>query len=170
MRTHNINESTTEEQTMNAQDFLQEALDVMAERGKQYDKPDGERSMARAVAAFNAKTGRDLSEVEGWLLLQDLKDVRQFQNKEKPHMDSLLDCVAYAALKAEAMMRCCDAPKERVSSEWIHWHGDRPFEWPYANVEVVFKDGSNAIDVASHFIWEHDDAPYDIVKYRVILP
>ena len=29
-----------------------------------YDKPDGERSMGKTVAAFNAVTGRDLSEAE----------------------------------------------------------------------------------------------------------
>jgi len=83
--------------------FLRAAIDVQAERGKQYDAPDGERSMGRTVQAFNAITGRDLTEAEGWLLLQVLKDVRQWQNPDKFHEDSALDGVAYSSLKAEAL-------------------------------------------------------------------
>ena len=83
--------------------FLQAAIDVQAERGKQYDAPGGERSMGRTVQAFNAITGRDLTEAEGWLLLQVLKDVRQWQNPDKFHEDSALDGVAYSSLKAEAL-------------------------------------------------------------------
>lgn len=73
----------------------------MEERGKQYDKPEGERSMGKAVAAFNTITDRDLTEAEGWLLLQVLKDVRLWQ-RPGYHQDSAEDCIAYAALKAEA--------------------------------------------------------------------
>lgn len=88
---------------MKATEFLQAAIDTQAERGKQYDSPEGERSMGRTVQAFNAITGRDLTEAEGWLLLQVLKDVRQWQNPDKYHHDSALDGVAYASLKAEAL-------------------------------------------------------------------
>jgi hypothetical protein len=84
--------------------LLDKAAQLMIERGKQYDKPEGERSMGKAVAAFNAITGRDLSEPEGWLLLQVLKDVRLFQ-RDGYHADSAEDCIAYAALKAEAKAR-----------------------------------------------------------------
>ena len=59
--------------------------------------------MGKTVAAFNAVTGRDLSEAEGWLLLQLLKDVRLFQ-RPGYHADSAEDCLAYSALKAEAKM------------------------------------------------------------------
>lgn len=93
---------------MKATDFLKAAIDTQAERGKQYDSPEGERSMGRTVQAFNAITGRDLTEAEGWLLLQVLKDVRQWQNPDKYHHDSALDGVAYASLKAEAL---CNAPR-----------------------------------------------------------
>lgn len=88
---------------MKSTEFLQSAMDVQKERGEQYDKPSGERSMGATVTAFNAITGRDLSEAEGWLLLQTLKDVRQWQNPSKYHHDSALDGVAYSALKAEAL-------------------------------------------------------------------
>jgi hypothetical protein len=88
---------------MKAHEFLGKAQALMLERGKQYDKPEGERSMGTAVSAFNTITGRSLTEAEGWLLLQVLKDVRQWQNPDKYHADSAEDCVAYAALKAEAL-------------------------------------------------------------------
>lgn len=85
-----------------AADYLGKAQALMIERGKQYDKPEGERSMGKAVMAFNAITGRNIRESEGWLLLQILKDVRQRQSPAF-HADSAEDCVAYAALKAEAL-------------------------------------------------------------------
>lgn len=88
---------------MKAHEFLGKAQALMLERGKQYDKSEGERSMGTAVAAFNTITGQSLTEAEGWLLLQVLKDVRQWQNPDKYHADSAEDCVAYAALKAEAL-------------------------------------------------------------------
>ncbi len=84
--------------------FLHRAADIMDERGKQYDKPEGERSMGKCVAAFNIVTGQNLTEAEGWLLLQILKDVRQWQ-RPGFHQDSADDCIAYAALKAEAKQK-----------------------------------------------------------------
>ncbi|WP_367256049.1 hypothetical protein [Pseudomonas sp. stari2] len=48
-------------------------------------------------------TGRDLTEAEGWLLLQVLKDVHPWQNTDKFHEDSALDGVAHSSLKAEAL-------------------------------------------------------------------
>lgn len=89
--------------TPTAPDILTAAAKHIAARAKTYDKPGGERSMGQTVTAFNAITGRDLKESEGWLLMQILKDVRDRQC-EDPHDDSLEDCVAYAALKAEARM------------------------------------------------------------------
>jgi len=83
--------------------LLQVAADHMRARAATYDKPDGERSMGKTVVAFNAVTGCDLSEAEGWLLLQLLKDVRLFQ-RPGYHADSAEDCIAYSALKAEAKM------------------------------------------------------------------
>ncbi len=87
--------------TQTAPQLLSKAASIMEERGKQYDKPDGERSMGKCVQAFNIITDNKLTEAEGWLLLQILKDVRLFQNPGY-HQDSAEDCIAYAALKAEA--------------------------------------------------------------------
>lgn len=89
---------------MKAQEFLDKAKRLMDERGKQYDQPEGERSMLKTVHVFNTITGNSLSEGEGWLFQQILKDVRQWQ-RESYHEDSAEDCVAYAALKAEALAR-----------------------------------------------------------------
>lgn len=85
---------------MTAIDTLSKAASIMEERAKQYDQPDGERSMGKAVAAFNAITNSCLYESEGWLFMLILKQVRLFQ-REGFHRDSAEDAVAYAALLAE---------------------------------------------------------------------
>ncbi len=87
---------------MNATDFLNAAAVVQADRGKTYDSPEGERSMLRTTLAFTFITGHQLSEADGWLFMQVLKDVRQWQRADYHH-DSALDSVSYAALKAEAL-------------------------------------------------------------------
>ena len=88
---------------MTAADILRRAADTMEERGKQYDSPTGERSMGKAVRAFNSITGRDLAVEEGWLLLGLVKDVRQYTSGKR-HEDSAVDRVAYAALEAEEVL------------------------------------------------------------------
>jgi hypothetical protein len=97
---------------MKSHEFLQAAIDVQAERGKQYDKPSGERSMGATISAFNCITGRTLEESDGWLLLSLLKLVRQAQNPEQYHHDSALDFVAYASLYAEAASEQCGQKEE----------------------------------------------------------
>lgn len=88
-----------------APQLLTQARDIMEARAREYDKPDGERSVPAVVTALNAILGRDaLSEAEGWLFLQLLKDVRLF-SAHSYHADSGLDCISYAALKAEAKQR-----------------------------------------------------------------
>jgi hypothetical protein len=89
--------------TRTAEQFLSQAADLLIERGKQYDKPCGERSMGSTVKAFNAITNKALSESEGWLFMSILKRVRQFQGPY--HKDSAEDSVSYAALEAEALER-----------------------------------------------------------------
>lgn len=87
---------------ISAVEFLERAADLMRERGKEYDSEAGERSMASTVKAFNAITGRDLTEGEGWAFMLVLKMVRQSQKKGF-HRDSAEDAVAYAGLMAEAL-------------------------------------------------------------------
>lgn len=94
---------TVKKMKITAPQLLNKAATLMEQRGAQYDKPEGERSMGATVAAFNIITGRDLTESEGWLLMQVLKDVRDRQ-RSTPHQDSLEDGIAYSALKAEARL------------------------------------------------------------------
>lgn len=86
---------------MKAQDVLAQAAKHMNDRAATYDKPEGERSMEATVKAFNALSGQDLSESEGWLLLACLKASRLFQ-RPGFHQDSAEDLVAYCALLAES--------------------------------------------------------------------
>lgn len=86
-----------------AAEFATRAADLLDERGKTYDRDGSERSMARTVAAFNAVTGKELTEWEGWLLMSLLKRVRQ-ASSPSAHRDSAEDAVAYAALEAECLL------------------------------------------------------------------
>lgn len=89
---------------MNAIDFLQAAAGHMADRAETYDKPEGERSMERAVAAFNVLANRNLSTEDGWLFMAVLKIVRH-RARPEGHQDSLEDLVAYTSLMAEEALR-----------------------------------------------------------------
>lgn len=91
--------------TNTAPEFLHRAATIMEERGKQYDKPGGERSMGKTVAAFNAITGQDMTEEQGWAFMLVLKQVRFFSNTTEPHRDSLEDAIAYSALLAESALK-----------------------------------------------------------------
>ena len=92
-----------ETQGIDAASILTIAAQTMQQRGQQYDKPDGERSMGRAVEAFNMVTGGTLRESDGWLLLAILKMVRN-QSRIAPHYDSLVDGTAYMSLYAESRL------------------------------------------------------------------
>lgn len=92
---------TPADQPSTAPELLNRAAELLAERGKQYDKSGEERSAAAIVAAFNIITKRDLTPGEGWLFMVLLKAVRFYSNTETPHRDSLEDMIAFAALHAE---------------------------------------------------------------------
>lgn len=93
------------EKSDGAPDLLEAAAGHMRDRAATYDKPEGERSMAQTVAIFNLHHGTELTEAQGWHFMQILKDVRLFTNVNKPHRDSVDDCIAYAALKGEAILK-----------------------------------------------------------------
>ena len=160
---------------MNAIELLDKAANHMRDRAATYDKPEGERSMRAATVAFNAITGRNLTEAEGWLLLQVLKDVRQWQRPERYHADSAEDCIAYAALKAEALAVAGQPPLvDENSLMWVEWADPDLSEGvpnkPSAHrmVEVKFRDRSTCVGPASDFDWflRHKDT--DIVRYRFL--
>lgn len=85
--------------------ILSACIEVQAERGKDYDtEGEGERSFGSTATAFNAITGKYLTAAEVCLLLQVLKDVRQF-SQDRLHEDSVLDGVSYASLKGEELYK-----------------------------------------------------------------
>lgn len=88
---------------MRAPDFLQAALGHMQDRAKTYDKPQGERSMGAAVAAFNAATGHALTETQGWIFMVFLKAIRTQQGAFRA--DNFEDMAAYAGLAGESAIR-----------------------------------------------------------------
>lgn len=86
-----------------ANQILIDAAATVEQRGAERDKINGERSMRRTVEAFNALTGRDLSEVEGWLFMVVLKAARATGGAHK--LDDYLDGAAYFALAGECAER-----------------------------------------------------------------
>jgi hypothetical protein len=88
---------------MSAYEILQAAASHMQDRAATYDKPEGERSMGATVKAFQAITGHDLTEEQGWLFMQVLKAVRSQQGNYRA--DSYEDGAAYVALAGEAAAR-----------------------------------------------------------------
>ena len=107
--------TTNQQNPTKAQDLLHRAADLMDERGKQYDNPQGERSMQAAVTAFNAISGHSLTESDGFLLMAILKMVRD-QQREMPHRDSIDDLVAYASLYGEARLHG-EAQKQKLMQD-----------------------------------------------------
>lgn len=86
-----------------ASHLIELANTIREERGAEYEKKEKEeRSFTAVASAFNAITGKNLSPAEVCLLLQILKDVRQF-SQERFHLDSAVDCINYAALKGELL-------------------------------------------------------------------
>lgn len=86
-----------------AASMLTAALGHMEDRAKTYDAPGGERSMGKTVAAFNIITGLELTEEQGWLFMEILKQVRSQQGDYRA--DNYEDMVAYAALRGECAAR-----------------------------------------------------------------
>ena len=83
--------------------LLLAAAEAIRQRAALRDLPEGERSMARAIAAYNALTGATLSELDGWLFMCILKLSRATAGEA--HIDDYTDLAGYAALAAECLQR-----------------------------------------------------------------
>ena len=94
---------------MKAHDFLEAGLQHMKDRAKTYDNPQGERSIGKTVSAFNAITGHNLTEEQGWMFMALLKIVRSQQGEYKS--DNYEDLSSYSGLMGEA------AYNERVANK-----------------------------------------------------
>ena len=86
--------------------FLETAVKEMKDRAAQRDtqnaaepEKSGERSMAATIKAFNALTGHNLTEENGWEFMILLKLVRGRQGDFRA--DDYVDAAAYSALLGE---------------------------------------------------------------------
>lgn len=102
----------------------------MRERAQTFDSPDGERSIGRTVAAFNAVTGRHLEEWEGWLFMALLKFVRG-ATRSGGHQDSEEDAISYAALLAETRASARLKPQPSAGSVRVEASDDNPLAMPW---------------------------------------
>jgi hypothetical protein len=89
-----------------AYDFLKDAADQLGIKAQLRDQPQGERSMAKTVATFNAATGHTLTESDGWKFMVFLKMIRGQQGKF--NADDYIDGAAYFGLLGE-----CESGTER---------------------------------------------------------
>jgi len=105
---------------MSAVDILNRAAGHIADRAAARDKPEGERSMGRCVAAFNALTGHQLSERDGWLFMVTLKMARAC-NTPMGYNDDYEDGAAYFALAGEAARPIEILTPAKPDGEWIEW-------------------------------------------------
>ncbi|MDR3444722.1 DUF6378 domain-containing protein [Dyella sp.] len=86
-----------------ASEILYCAADALGDRAEIRDQADGERSMARAIAAFNAVHGTSLTELQGWNFMLVLKIARS--SAGRVHVDDYTDAAGYAALAGECAQR-----------------------------------------------------------------
>lgn len=93
----------TNKPTVNAAEILRKGAQHIEDRAASRDQPEGERSMARCVKAFNAMFGKDLTEVQGWQFMELLKMARSAVGTHNP--DDFEDGSAYCALAGEAADR-----------------------------------------------------------------
>ena len=88
---------------MKADAHLDTAAQTLRDRAVTRDAPDGERSMAATVTAFNAIFGTELTEEMGWQFMAILKIRRGSQGIYVA--DDYTDQAAYSALAGEAAER-----------------------------------------------------------------
>lgn len=86
-----------------AANMLHDAAEAISDRAAERDRPQGERSMAGCVAAFNALSGHTLSEREGWVFMALLKLSRAQGGALRE--DDYIDGAAYMALAGEAAIQ-----------------------------------------------------------------
>lgn len=87
-------------QPIKAHEFLERGAQHMRDRAVQRDASDGERSMRRAVEAFNAQEGTNLTEAQGWRFMIQLKYARAVNGVFVA--DDYEDMAAYAGLAGES--------------------------------------------------------------------
>lgn len=153
---------------MKAPDFLRRAAQHIEDRAAARDKPEGERSMGRCVAAFNAITGHALTERDGWLFMAALKMARAC-NTPTGQGDDYEDLAAYAALAGES----ASADQPLSPSGWRPWNALGPYadKGPEQKAKVVaaLRGDGNSIDSGEITDWGNTGEPdCNIVGYRLV--
>ena len=90
---------------VSAADFLSEGLKILSERGNQYGSNQRECSFPQAAEAFNAITGHNLKGSDVCLILALVKQVRQYAQPKRFHVDSGVDGVNYLALQSQELKK-----------------------------------------------------------------
>jgi len=85
---------------MKAPEILAQAAQALADRGKERDTEEGERSMGRATEIYGGMTGVYMTEQMGWLFMIALKLARAERSNNPDHY---VDLAGYAALLGEHM-------------------------------------------------------------------
>lgn len=94
---------------MDACEILHAASECIGDRAKDRDLPDGERSMLRAVVAFEALTKIRMTETQGWLFMAVLKLSRATAGRHRA--DDWIDLCGYGALAGESAERDNQSPR-----------------------------------------------------------
>lgn len=94
---------------MDACEILHAASECIGDRAKDRDLPDGERTMARTIAAFEALTKVKISEPQGWLFMVILKAARATAGRHRA--DDWIDLCGYGALAGESVERANNSPR-----------------------------------------------------------
>ena len=92
---------------MTPEEILKTVEEILNTRGKERDLASGERTIPKAVTAFNSLTGHTLSFEDGWIFMQILKLTRMREGNFKK--DDYMDNVGYAVLLAEEAINTKDS-------------------------------------------------------------
>src|SRR5690625_4784057 len=90
---------------MGAHGILSAAAEAIDDRAAERDV-EQERSMARTVQAFNALTGHELTETDGWLFMVVLKAARATAGAFQA--DDWIDMAGYVGLAGECAAKGAD--------------------------------------------------------------
>ena len=94
-----------ENELVTAADFLSAGLEILTDRGGEYGTDGRECSFPQAAEAFNAITGHNLKGSDICLILALVKQVRQYAQPKRFHVDSGVDGVNYLALQSQELKK-----------------------------------------------------------------
>jgi hypothetical protein len=168
---------------MKAHEILEEASRILEERGKLRDTDDGERSMNRAVAAYNALCGTSMEgELQGWLFMCCLKLARATAGS--PCVDDYSDLAGYASLAAECISEVAtdwdimddiraEQKVRETEQDWIY-RKDYPDDFPSNllldedEIEVKLADGFCSQGYRQEYSWVNGAGDNTIIAFRYI--